>query len=199
MEKIDMATLVQDAVARFSRNRIGDKPPVSLTLSPAFAPVPWRDRGLKDFVRFFLYDTLISSDSDAAIEISLRQSLVLNDLNAFLGIGNSYWAQLRVAGRGLRVVDRFVEDLFADVGYRCDERVGVDGSSAQLGIFGCIEAPASKLVFCLETTRGRLICDLLVPVVDEASMATTRLKPASPNATLIDTSFGRHSPITCAR
>ena len=32
MEKIDMAALIQDALARFNRNRIGDKPPVSLII-----------------------------------------------------------------------------------------------------------------------------------------------------------------------
>ena len=176
METIDMATLVQDALARFSRNRIGDKPPVSLTLSPAFTPVPWRDRGLQDFVRFFLYDALISGDPDAAIEISLRPRLVLNDLNAFLGIRSSYWVQLRVCGPGLKVVERFVEDLFADVGYRCEEWVGVEGSSAQLGIFGAIDAPSHKMVFCLEATHFQLTCDLLVPVTDESSMAAAVFK-----------------------
>jgi hypothetical protein len=35
-----------------------------------------------------------------------------------------------------------------------------------LGIFGTIDAPNQKIVFCLESTRHRLRCDLLVPVND---------------------------------
>ena len=196
MEKIDMATIVQDALARFSRNRIGDKPPVSLTLSPTFAPVPWRDHALSEFSRFFLYEILVSSDPDGAIEVSLRQRLALHDLSKFLALRNSSWAQLRIAGRGLRVNDRFVEDLFADVGYRCDERLGVEGSSAQLSIFGSVEAPAHKLVFCLEIKKHRINCDLLIPIDAESGAADALFSPDSQESRLIDKSSARHSPLT---
>jgi hypothetical protein len=42
----------------------------------------------------------------------------------------------------------------------------MDGSSARLGIFGTIDAE-KKMVFCLESTRHRLKCDLLLPVHDQ--------------------------------
>jgi hypothetical protein len=197
MEKIDMAALIQDALARFSRNRIGDKPPVSLILSPTFAPVPWRDHGLSEFIRFFLYETLVSSDPDGTIEVSLRQRLALNDLSKFLALRNNSWAQLRVAGRGLRVNERFVEDLFADVGYRCDERLGVEGSSAQLAIFGPVEGTAYKLVFCLEMKKHRINCDLLIPVEAESAATDGLLSTDSHKPRLIDKSSARHSPLTC--
>jgi hypothetical protein len=35
-----------------------------------------------------------------------------------------------------------------------------------MGIFGAIDTPQMKMVFCLETTRHILKCDLLLPIVD---------------------------------
>ena len=108
----------------------------------------------------------MTSHPDAPIEISLRRRLLLKDLMAFVRIQPSYWVQLRIAGRGLRIAERVVEDLFSEVGYRCEEWVGVAGSDARLGIFGTIDARELKMIFCIESTKHRLRCDLLIPVTD---------------------------------
>ena len=109
--------------------------------------------------------------ANAAVEISLRRRSLLKDLTAFVGLQPSYWVQLRISGRGLKIVEQIIEDLFAEVGYRCEEWVGVEGSDARLGIFGTIDVPNKKMVFCLESTRHRLRCDLLVPVNDGSPAA----------------------------
>lgn len=166
MERIDMGTVIQDAISKFSQNRIGEKPPVFVTLSPALPQVPWRDGTLRKFLRFFIYEALLTSDPDASVEISLRRRSLLADLRAFVGIQPSYWIQLRISGRGLRIAEQLVEDHFTEVGYRCEEWVGVDGSEARLGIFGSIDTPDAKIVFCVEWKRQKLLCDLLVPVID---------------------------------
>ncbi|HVO92156.1 MAG TPA: hypothetical protein VMT22_04915 [Terriglobales bacterium] len=166
MERIDLGTIIQDSISRFCQNRIGEKPPVFVTLSPALTQVPWKDRTLKEFVRFFLYEALLTSDPNAAVEITLRRRTLLTDLKSFVGIDPSYWIQIRISGRGLRIAEKFVEDLFAEVGYRCEEWVGINGSEARLGIFGSIDAPQHKMVFCFDTRRHKLKCDLLIPVID---------------------------------
>jgi len=166
MEKVNLGSVIEQAITRVTRNRIGETPPVFVTLSPALTQVPWKDSALKQFLQFFLYESLLTSDANAAIEISLRRGSVLKDLTAFVGIQPSYWVQLRISGRGLKIVENHVESLFGEVGYRCEEWVGVDGSAARLGIFGAIDAPNLKMVFCLESTRQRLKCDLLLPVND---------------------------------
>jgi hypothetical protein len=58
--------------------------------------------------------------------------------------------QLRIAGRGLKLREQTIEDLFAEVGYRFEEWVGIQGSDARLGIFGTIDSPNVKMVFCFE-------------------------------------------------
>jgi len=166
MERVNLGLVIEQAITKVTRNRIGQKPPVFVALSPALTLVPWKDSALKQFLQFFLYESLLTSDANAAIEISLRRRSLLKDLTAFVGIQPSYWVQLRISGRGLKIAENHIEDLFTEVGYRCEEWVGVTGSNAHLGIFGTMDAPKQKMVFCLESTRHRLRCDLLLPVHD---------------------------------
>jgi hypothetical protein len=167
MKKVDFAIVIQETISRCSQNRIGEKPPVFVTHAPALTRVPWPNRTAEEFVRRFLYEALFTCDADAAVEVSLRRRTSLNDLNSFLGIKPSYWIQLRVAGRGIRVAENLIDELFAEVGFRTEEWVGIAGSSSmRLGIFGTIDGPNLKLAFSLETLRRRQKCDLLLPIAD---------------------------------
>ena len=166
MQRVNLGSVIEQAITRVTRNRIGEKPPVFVTLSPALTDVPWKDSSLKQFLQYFLYESLLTSDPSSAIEIALRRRSLLKDLTAFVGIQPSYWVQLRISGRGLKIAERPIEELFAEVGYRCEEWVGMDASNARLGIFGAIDTPKLKMVFCLELTRQRQKCDLLLPVHD---------------------------------
>jgi hypothetical protein len=174
MGKLDIGTVIHDAISRFSHNRTGAKPPVFVTLSPAMTQVPWKNRTAESFVRRFLYETLLTSDPDAPIEVSLRRRSCLDDLNAFIGIKPSYWIQLRVTGRGIRVGEKLIDELFGELGFRLEEWVGVEGSDTRLGIFATIDAPKLTMVFCLETIRHKLKCDLLLPI-DDGSAAPGRI------------------------
>jgi hypothetical protein len=169
MGKLDIGAMIHEAISRFSQNRIGDKPPVFVTLSPAMTQVPWRNQTAENFVRRFIYETLLTSDPDAPIEVSLRRRSRLNDLNAFIGIKPSYWIQLRVSGRGIRVGEKLIDELFGELGFRVEEWVGVNGSDTRLGIFGTIDTPTLKMVFSLESVRHKLKCDLLLPIDDDTA------------------------------
>src|SRR3990172_12810125 len=161
MERIDLGTVIQEVIAKFNKNRIGDKPRVFVTLSPDLTQVPWNNHALKDFVRIFLYESPLTSNPDADIGISLHRRLALDDLSTFLGIEEpSYWLQLQVSGRGLRIVEPMIEELFDEDGYRREEWVGVEGSSARLGVFGAIDTPTHKIMFFLESSRHLLQCAL---------------------------------------
>jgi hypothetical protein len=137
-------------------------------ISPSISQVDWGDGTIKEFVRQHLYEALLSSDPDKAVEVLLRRRAELKDMNDFVGVHPSYWVQLRVSGRGLKRNERLVEDLFTNLGYCCEEWVGVDNSDARLGIFGPKGNSATKLVFCLDSRRDTLRCDLLLPVFDYA-------------------------------
>jgi len=181
MEKIDLGTIVQQAIARFNQNRIGQKPPVFIMISGSLPHVPWHNRSLKEFARLFLYESLLTNDPDAVIEVAVRRKTDLRDLNQFVGVHPSYWIQMRVSGRGLRIMERTIEDLFADLGYRCEEWIGIENSGARLGIFGSIDKPESKMVFGIELSRGIIKCDLLLPICD--TFPAPRLSQTSPRPT----------------
>ena len=163
MEQVNLGSVIEQAISRFSQNRIGEKPPLFVMISPALSPIPWHDQSLKEFVRTFLYEVLLRNDPDAIVEIALRRKADLKDLNAFVGIHPPCWAQLRVAGRGLKIMEHLIEELFVEVGYRCEEWVGAQDSRARLGIFGYKSKPELKMVFCIEFVRRILKCDLLLP------------------------------------
>ena len=164
MERVNLGSVLEQAISKFSQNRIGDKPPVFVMISPTLTPIPWHDRSLKEFVRMLLYEVLLTNDPDAAIEVVLRRKMELKDLNAFVGVRPSCWVQLRISGRGLRIRALLVEELFTEVGYCCEEWVGVEDSTARLGIFGSKDKPELKMVFCVELHHNTRKCDLLLPV-----------------------------------
>ena len=183
MEHINLGSVIEQAISKFGQNRIGDKPPMFVMISPNLTPIPWHDRRLKEFVRMFIYEVLLTNDPDAIIEIALRRKTELKDLNAFVGVQPSCWIQLRVAGRGLKIMEDLIEDMFAKVGYRSEEWIGVQNSEARLGIFCNNHKPGLKMVFCMELRRGILKCDLLLPVsaqpfcltAEEPEYATPRI------------------------
>jgi len=174
MKKLDLGKIIQEAIARFSQNRTGDKPPVFVTLAPAMTQVPWKNLTAEQFVRRFIYETLLTSDPDAPIEVSLRRRICLNDLNAFIGVTPSYWIQLRVAGRGIRVGEQLIDELFGELGFRLEEWIGVEASDTRLGIFATIDTPKLTMVFCLESRRDKLKCDLLLPIDNESPEPAAR-------------------------
>jgi hypothetical protein len=166
MQTIDLGSVVQQTISRYSQNHVGDKPLVFVTLAPALTQVPWQDRTAEDFVRRLIYETLLTSDPGAPIEVSLRHRIHVNDLNGFIGIKPSYWIQLRIAGRGIRVAEYLIDELFDELGFRVEEWVGIDGSDTRMGIFGTIDAPKLKMVFCLASAGHKQKCDLLLPIIE---------------------------------
>jgi hypothetical protein len=170
MEHVNLGSVIEQAIAKFSQNRIGDKPPVFVMISPESASIPWHNRSLKEFVRMFLYEVLLTNDPEATLEITLRRKVDLKDLSAFIGVRPACWVQLRVSGRGVKVMEHLIEELFTEVDYRCEEWVGVADSAASLGIFCNENRPALKMVFCIESNRSIRKCDLLLPIFDLVPM-----------------------------
>jgi hypothetical protein len=164
MGYVNLDAAVDQVITTFSQNRGGKKPSVSTTIPAEIARVAWPDGRLKDLVRVFLYNCFSTSDPSTAIEITLRKQVQLRDLEDFVGVHPSYWTQLRASGRGLRMMERLVEELFDGMGYRCEEWVGVEASGSRLGIFAAVGSPNLKMVFCLEWRRAVVICDLLLPI-----------------------------------
>ena len=70
MKTSNLATVIQEAITRASRNRIGAKPQVFVTLAPLLPQVPWQNQKAEDFVRRSVYETLLTSDAAPALRES---------------------------------------------------------------------------------------------------------------------------------
>jgi hypothetical protein len=170
MENVNLELIIQQTITRFKQNRSGAKPLVFVTVSPSISHIPWNDGSLKEFVRLLVYESLHSGDPDKAIEVLLTRRAEIKDMNDFVGLHPSYWVQLRISGRGLKYDERILDDMFRGLGYRCEEWAGADNSNVRLGIFGTQFNPAAKMILCLNSVRGTLKCDLLLPVSEYAPL-----------------------------
>jgi hypothetical protein len=171
MERIDLAKTIKEATATFCQNRIGDKPPISVTVPSMITDIPWPDRKLQELVKLFLYETLLTNDPDGEVTVSLRRRSELKDLSEFVGVQPSYWLHLRISGRGVRLSESFIDEFFNDVGYKCTEWVGVAESETRLGIFMAFDMPDIKIVFCLDDGCFTRKFDLLLPVREPVALS----------------------------
>jgi hypothetical protein len=166
MKDIDLAEVIEDVISKFSQNRAGTKPTVFVTIPPELPHIHWRDDGLEKFIRALLYDALLMDNPEAPIRVTVRRRARLKDLQGFIGINPLCWIQLSIAGRGLRLLENLVEDRFKELGYCCEEWIGVQGSGAQLAIFCAAAEGAPKMVFCVDATQFSQKWDLLIPVLE---------------------------------
>lgn len=171
MERIDLTKTIKEATATFCQNRIGDKPPISVTVPAIMTDIPWPDRKLQELVKLFLYEALLTNDPEAEVTVSLRRRSQLKDLSEFVGVQPTYWLHLRISGRGVRLSEFFIDEFFSDIGYTCAEWVGVAESETRLGIFAAADKPEIKIVFCLDDNRLKRKFDILLPVREQVALS----------------------------
>jgi len=168
MEQVDLGKVIQDSISRFSENRIGDKPPVSVRLSAALPSIPWPDGSLGRVVKALLYEALMSNDPEAPMDICLRRRSELKEFDAFVLVHPMYWAQVRVAGPGLRVRDLSFEEVLNDLGYKSQEWFGIRNTTTQFAVFAKALHSKQKLIFCADPGSDIKKYDLLLPVIAPA-------------------------------
>jgi hypothetical protein len=170
MEQVDLGKVIQDAIARFSQNRIGKKPPVSIRISAALPTTPWTDGSLRRIVKALLYEALMSNDPEAPTDVCLRRRSELKEFDAFVQGHPLYWAQIRVAGRGLRLRDLSFEEILNELGYLSEEWFGIKHTTTQFAVFVRADHPEQKLIFCTDPGSTIKKYDLLLPIT-KLSMA----------------------------
>jgi len=168
MEEINFGSLIEEVLVTFNRNRMGIKPRIFVTIPPGIPLILWHDNGLERCLRAFLYDTLLMSNPEMPLQIAVHTRTRLKDLEEFVGVEPLCWIQVRIAGYGLRMRERMIEDRFKEQSYRCEEWVGVEDSEAQLAIFRPDDRNEMKMVFCMDSTSSMRKCDLLIPVPERA-------------------------------
>ncbi|TMA12000.1 MAG: hypothetical protein E6J89_06080 [Deltaproteobacteria bacterium] len=166
MKEINLGEVIEGVISKFCRNRTGPRPRLLAKIPPNLPYLSWQDDGLERFIKHFLYHTLLMNDPETPVQVIVHERTSLADLEDFVGVYPAYWIQLRIQGHGSGMIESVVEEVFSDLGYRCEEWIGVEGSSAQLAIFSPLDREEPKMVFCVDTVKGIWKCDFLIPVSD---------------------------------
>jgi hypothetical protein len=143
---------------------MGIKPTVFVVIPPNLPLILWQDSSLERLLKVLLYDALLTNNPEKPIHVLVHERTRLTDLEGFVGVSPLYWIQLRIQGSGPGAMDNLVEERFKELGYRCEEWVGVEGSNAQLAIFSPAGKSEPKMVFCFDINKAIQRCDLLIPV-----------------------------------
>ncbi|HXG49898.1 MAG TPA: hypothetical protein VNN77_00645 [candidate division Zixibacteria bacterium] len=170
MDRIDLAELIENVIANFSRGHAGLGPPVFVTIPADLPAVPWRDPCVRQFVKAFLCDVFLTNRCDVPVRVAAYRRSSLTDLEDITGIRPDHWIQLRVSGRGLQIVEKLIEKRFEEMGYRCEEWLVTEHSEAVLGIFRSSTEPAVKMVFGIDPTRTVRKFDLLIPIAESTPL-----------------------------
>jgi hypothetical protein len=179
MENVNLELVIQQTISRFKQNRRGDQPLVFVSISPSIAQIAWNDGSLKELVRLFIYECLHTSDPDKAIEVLLTRRAEIGNISNVLGLRPAHWIQLRLSGTGIKYNERAIEDLFRGLGYRCARWLGLEDSEVRLGIFETQYNPDAKVMVGLNSIRGALKCDLLLPMTECAPLPRYAARPRS--------------------
>jgi hypothetical protein len=155
--------LIEEVIRRFTRNRIGPKPVVFVKIPPKLLYLPSRNESLEKLIRVYLYESLLMGNPDTPVRIMIHRPAPLKDLESFVGICPIYWTQLRIQMHGLCILNNLVKEKFSEIGYDCEEWVGVENATAQLAIFGS-SWPGTKVIFCADVAKDVTKYDLLIPV-----------------------------------
>jgi hypothetical protein len=162
MREMDLASVMQSIVLRRNRILDGIGSSMQLTLPLNLSKFLWHDRSLEKLIEKFIHHVSLISQPARPVRVALRQKARMLDLEKFFGIYPSYWIQLRIEGQGPAVFEAVARPIFEDLGYRCEEWVGVEDSGQHLAAF-CLETEHDlKLVFWADNPSRR--CDLLIPV-----------------------------------
>ncbi len=162
MREIDLTMLMWEIVLK--RNRI------KLSLPPALSRFLWHDGSIEEVIERFIHHASSINHPARPLRIAVRQRAKLQDLEKFFGIYPTHWIQLRIEGQGSAGYEEGARKILEDLGYRCEEWVGVEDSGQQLAAF-CLEMQREpKLVFWADNHKCSHKCDLLIPVTQRISL-----------------------------
>jgi hypothetical protein len=169
MREMNFTILMQDVVLRCNKllSRTGST--IQLSLPYALSKLLWHDRSLERLLERLTYQASLAVDPGKHVRIAVRQRKRMRDLEKFLGIHPSHWIQLRIARQGPSGFEGDARQILEDLGYCCEEWIGVKGSWPQMGAFSFGTKHLLKLVFWTQWHNNVQQCELLIPVMQPSS------------------------------
>jgi hypothetical protein len=170
MQSVDMRHLLRNIVVKFGARCTNELPTVELptvrlTISPGLPTFFWPNDSLERVLREVFNEALRSNCGDLPVQIKVCSRARLQDLQAFIGLSPLYWIQISFSGHGLPAFDGLMENRLRDIGYYCDEWIGMENAASQLAILCSQQGETPKLVLYFSTDRFKWECDFLIPVL----------------------------------
>ncbi len=165
MRQINLATVVRDVVRRC--NKLLLRTGTSILLSPpSCAPrLSWYDESLETLLERLALRASSNVDQGSHVRITVSQRRNMRGLEGFFDIRPSHWILLKIARKGRAGFETEARNILEDLGYRCDEWIGTEGSWPQMGAFSSGKMQAQRLMLWAQWYKNTQKYELIIPVV----------------------------------
>jgi hypothetical protein len=166
---MDPEIIATEIVPRLREKRGRDCPPIHVSISPFLPDIPSDGGSIESLiVRFLSYVAEISHPS-RSVRVAVHVKKRASDLEQFYGISPLKWFHLSVKSQSTSGFEQGVKEILEDLGYRCPEWIGVEGSESQLGAFHFGAKTSPSLILFVQNQGSQRSCDFLIPVVKSVS------------------------------
>lgn len=91
----------------------------------------------------------------------------------FFALSPQFWIHLKIKGQNMAEFEDEATKILYDLGYRCDEWMGLEDSDSQLGAFHLRKEPKPKIIAWFQNRKRSHRCEFLIPVNEEVASQTS--------------------------
>jgi hypothetical protein len=166
VKEMNPERIATEVIPRISEKHSEGGSSVYLSIPSILSEFNWHGGNLEILMEKFLDHVLEICHPARSVRVAVHEKRRMSDVEQFFSISPLYWLQVSVEGQSTSGFEDGAKRILEDLGYRCPEWVGMEGSESQLGAFyfGDQEMPA--LILFIQNHGARRNCDFLIPVIE---------------------------------
>jgi hypothetical protein len=129
MTEIDLREVVEQVRTKFHEKGLGATPKVFMTVAPNLRNWASANDNIEELIKASLYVCFLTNDLRRSIRI-IKMRSKLKDLEAFIGVCLPFNGYSCMSKAGSSIVESVIQEKFGQLGYRCEEWVGVEAEIA---------------------------------------------------------------------
>jgi len=158
--------IATEIVPEISGKSIKGGSPVYLSIPSVLSEFSWREGDFESLIKKFLDHVLEISHPGRSIRVSIHEKRRMADLEKFFSVFPNYWFLLSVESHSIKGFENGARQILENLGYRCLEWIGVEGSESQLGAFHFETQKIPALILFVQNHGSQRTCDFLIPVLE---------------------------------
>lgn len=166
LKKMNPERIATDIILKISGKSAEAGSPVYLSVPSVLSELSWSESGFESLMEKFLGHVLKICHPGRSIRVSIREKKRMSDLEKFFSLYPNYWLHLSIEGQSTKGFENGARQVLENLGYRCPEWVGLEGSEAQLGAFHSGTQVTPALILYVQNHGSRRTCDFLIPVLE---------------------------------